>query len=132
MRSATDSLTAPAVEAQDESARRVGTVARRRTINPLAGLCYYFAFVFAAGGAGVALGLGTFIDAVEGASPHGPALLAGQIACVIAGLVVSGVAFAMGRALENPKNLPKVITVMTAVGLPLMLLAWAWVLTAGF
>jgi hypothetical protein len=132
MRSADPTLTASAGGAQDESAQAVRIVIRRRALNPLAALSYYFAFVFAAGGVGVAIALGAFISAVEGAPPDGAALLAGQIACVIAGLVVGGVAFAIGRALENPANLPAVITTMTAIGLPVMLCAWAWLLSAGF
>jgi hypothetical protein len=45
----------------------------RRVLNPLATLSHYFAFVFAAGGIGVGLCLGVFINAVAGALAWRPA-----------------------------------------------------------
>jgi len=132
MRLADPSLTAAAVGIQDESAQGVRTVPRRRTApTPAAAVAYMFAWTFAAGGVGVALTLGVFLEETGG--PVAPsALIVEQIACVFAGLVTGAVSLAIGRGLHHPGNEVRVITTITVIGLPLMLLGWAWVLSAGF
>ena len=132
MRSADPTLTASAVGTQDESAQGVRTAPSSRAApTELAALAYYLAFVFAAGGVGVGMTLGVFIEETGGHIDPGPLTVA-RLGCAVCGFIVGGVAFAMGRALHEPGNELRVIRITTAIGLPILLAGWAWVLSAGF